>query len=145
MPCGPNCVTIGADYECLAVVAPDRYAHFRKWCAGDVPSQRMLVRDMSRMGLAAIDAMNPKTPPPIDDAPATPPTLLHKAASLGKAIVDHVESGFAMADEETYKARWDTCLACEKYDATTKTCMACGCFLAVKIRMATARCPIGKW
>jgi hypothetical protein len=69
MPCCETCSCLGCDFECLAVVAPERYRHFAEWCRGDNPSRRMLVRDMSRMGLAAIDAMNPKSTVPATDAP----------------------------------------------------------------------------
>ena len=45
--------------------------------------------------------------------------------------------------EDIINKRWDLCQGCEflKNDK----CEKCGCFMKVKTRIATARCPIGKW
>ena len=41
--------------------------------------------------------------------------------------------------------RWDECQKCEFLLKPTNNCKKCGCFMAVKTRVATASCPIGKW
>ena len=46
-------------------------------------------------------------------------------------------------DENIINKRWDLCQGCEflKNDK----CEKCGCFMKVKTKIASARCPIGKW
>jgi hypothetical protein len=47
------------------------------------------------------------------------------------------------------KCRMQLCKACEWWDAAalkgTGRCKKCGCSTWAKLRMATERCPIGKW
>ena len=47
-------------------------------------------------------------------------------------------------DEAVLKERWDLCLGCEFLTDSNK-CEKCGCFMAVKHKLAQAKCPIGKW
>ena len=47
-------------------------------------------------------------------------------------------------DEEVLKARWDLCSSCEVLTDANK-CEQCGCFMKFKTKVATSRCPIGKW
>ena len=47
-------------------------------------------------------------------------------------------------DEEILKMRWDLCLGCE-FLTDSNRCEKCGCFMQVKHKIATARCPMGKW
>jgi hypothetical protein len=50
---------------------------------------------------------------------------------------------------EALATREATCKACPEWDATalnnTGRCRKCGCSTWAKLRMATERCPIGKW
>ena len=46
-------------------------------------------------------------------------------------------------DEEVLKMRWDLCLGCEFLQ--DDKCLKCGCFMKVKHKLATAKCPVGKW
>jgi predicted Zn-ribbon and HTH transcriptional regulator len=82
-------------------------------------------------------------------APATPPTLPQQAASLGKALVNWTSSGFAPTPPDILTAREAICRACPEWDAqalnNTGRCRKCGCSTWAKLRMATERCPIGKW
>lgn len=58
-------------------------------------------------------------------------------------------SGFAAPKPEALAAREATCRACPEWDAAalnnTGRCRKCGCSTWAKLRMATERCPIGKW
>ena len=58
-------------------------------------------------------------------------------------------AGFATTQPEILAAREDTCRACTEWDAAalnaTGRCRKCGCSTWAKLRMATERCPIGKW
>jgi hypothetical protein len=82
-------------------------------------------------------------------APATPPSLPQQAVSLGKSLINWTSSGFAPTPPDILAAREATCRACPEWDAqalnSTGRCRKCGCSTWAKLRMATERCPIGKW
>ena len=48
-------------------------------------------------------------------------------------------------DEDIIKRRLDICKGCEFLFKPTNTCKKCGCFMDVKTKIATQRCPVGKW
>lgn len=50
-----------------------------------------------------------------------------------------------LADEDTTRARLDTCLACEYLIHLTNSCKKCGCFMNLKTKMKNVSCPVGKW
>jgi hypothetical protein len=58
-------------------------------------------------------------------------------------------SGFATTPPEALATREATCRACAEWDAAalnaTGRCRKCGCSTWAKLRMATERCPLGKW
>ena len=80
---------------------------------------------------------------------ATPPSLPQQAASLGKALVNWTASGFSTTPPDIFAAREATCSACPEWDPAalnnTGRCAKCGCSTWAKLRMATERCPLGKW
>jgi len=41
--------------------------------------------------------------------------------------------------------RLSICRACEFFQASPMRCLKCSCFLALKTRLETEHCPIGKW
>lgn len=49
------------------------------------------------------------------------------------------------ANEEESNQRFDICKACPELISATKQCKQCGCFMAIKTKLADARCPLGKW
>jgi hypothetical protein len=77
------------------------------------------------------------------------PTNLQMMGSAIKAAADWTKSGFPIPDPETFNARLETCKGCEFWDesgfAKTGRCRKCGCSTQAKLRMATEKCPIGKW
>jgi hypothetical protein len=80
---------------------------------------------------------------------ANPPSLPQQAASLGKSLVNWTASGFSPTPPDILAAREATCRACPEWDATalnnTGRCRICKCSTWAKLRMATERCPLGKW
>lgn len=58
-------------------------------------------------------------------------------------------SGFSATPPEILATREATCRACPEWDAAalnaTGRCRKCGCSTWAKLRMATERCPMGKW
>lgn len=58
-------------------------------------------------------------------------------------------AGAPLADRETRAVRRRICQACDQWqpiegNLDTMHCAACKC-LAVKLTLATSRCPLGKW
>ena len=50
-----------------------------------------------------------------------------------------------MFDKELYEKRIKICKNCESFRSTTWICSECGCFLKVKARMKSRKCPKNKW
>lgn len=77
------------------------------------------------------------------------PSLPQMAKSFGKSLAAFANSGFTVTDPETLNARLETCRGCEFWDESgfvkTGRCKKCGCSTQAKLRMATEKCPIGKW
>jgi len=70
-------------------------------------------------------------------------------ARFGQAGTRFARSGFQTTPPEILAAREATCRACAEWDANalnkTGRCRKCGCSTWAKLRMATERCPTGKW
>ena len=77
------------------------------------------------------------------------PGLVQKAKSFGSSLTSWAKSGFTQTPEEDLNKRLEICKACEFWDPegfkATGKCKKCGCSTWGKLRMATERCPIGKW
>jgi hypothetical protein len=48
-------------------------------------------------------------------------------------------------DEDVSIARLEICESCPRLIKTTKQCRECGCFMALKVKLKNAACPINKW
>lgn len=62
---------------------------------------------------------------------------------LGNALVAWVGKGMPITQPEELTKRQDTCNTCEHF--TGSKCKLCGCFAEIKMRMASEKCPVGKW
>tara|TARA_R100001594_G_C3985928_1_gene251248 strand:+ start:481 stop:849 length:369 start_codon:yes stop_codon:yes gene_type:complete len=62
---------------------------------------------------------------------------LRAVSSRFKSILLH--------NQDIIDKRWSECEKCEFLFKPTGNCKKCGCFMKVKTKVATARCPIGKW
>ena len=47
--------------------------------------------------------------------------------------------------DEIAGQRYEICKACPELIKLTKQCKKCGCFMNLKVKLAEAACPIGKW
>jgi len=78
-----------------------------------------------------------------------PPDIFEMVNTMFKAAANFTRSGFATTPPEALATREATCRACPEWDATalnnTGRCRKCGCSTWAKLRMATERCPLGKW
>lgn len=48
-------------------------------------------------------------------------------------------------DKSIHTPRFELCKVCPEFISLTTQCKKCGCFMAVKTRIESAVCPIGKW
>jgi hypothetical protein len=78
----------------------------------------------------------------------TPPPVPEMAASLARAAADEAKAIFLGAPavpQESIAARMEICRACEHFIPGQNRCALCGCFAALKARMRSQHCPVGKW
>jgi hypothetical protein len=77
-------------------------------------------------------------------AAAEYPSWFRQGMNLGQALIRAARKGFPVTTESERAARRALCDACPERTADDR-CRACGCFLTAKLRMASERCPLGKW
>lgn len=67
--------------------------------------------------------------------------------TTGKNVspADLFRSDTEFADPELQDHRYAICTACDRLTKTTKQCKECGCFMKLKVKLAEAVCPLGKW
>ena len=58
---------------------------------------------------------------------------------------DIINPRIQKADDELANKRLDICLGCDRLIKATKQCKECGCFMALKVKLQGAVCPLGKW
>lgn len=70
-------------------------------------------------------------------------------ASFVKSATSFVRHGAPTTPPDILAQREATCRACPEWDASalkaTGRCRKCGCSTWAKLRMATEKCPLGKW
>jgi len=78
------------------------------------------------------------------------PSLSNQVKNLSKFTFEVVkntvsisppESVFLSSEEE--RKRFDICLSCQYYE--NGRCSQCGCFMKVKVKFSTSKCPVGLW
>lgn len=65
------------------------------------------------------------------------------AGTVGRAIVAVATGSHVMTTAEERDRRWSICVACDQL--VSERCLKCGCYMRVKVGLATEKCPIGKW
>jgi hypothetical protein len=77
------------------------------------------------------------------------PTKTQMVSSLANAAIHWAKAGFELTSDEAFTNRLDICKSCEFWDftgfANTGRCQKCGCSTQAKLRMASEKCPVGKW
>lgn len=71
--------------------------------------------------------------------------IMNKIISFGKSIKKYVENGSPEVSDFTYFDRIKICRDCEHFNQILTKCKECGCFLNIKARWATEKCPLDKW
>jgi predicted Zn-ribbon and HTH transcriptional regulator len=72
-----------------------------------------------------------------------------KPWSLPSSIAKWTLEGFPVSSKDIFDERLNLCKSCDEWDENgfsgTGKCKKCGCSTQAKLRMATSKCPIGKW
>ena len=75
--------------------------------------------------------------------------IIRTIQNFANSSIKFCSSGFPVVSNESLALRESICKSCNEWDATalngTGRCRKCGCSTWAKLRMATERCPIGKW
>ena len=70
--------------------------------------------------------------------------VLKNASNATFKVVKQAVTGQSIfASDDTIKTRLDICAGCEFNNSLR--CKICGCFIAVKTKLATEKCPKGAW
>jgi hypothetical protein len=77
------------------------------------------------------------------------PDFLQQSVSVSKSILSWAAKGFQIVSDDIYNQRHAICSACEYWEAGaflgSGRCEKCGCSTKAKLRLATEKCPVGKW
>lgn len=77
------------------------------------------------------------------------PSVSAMAKTVTKSIGNWLRSGAPLTKEDELEKRLDACKKCEFWNSEalrgTGRCNKCGCSTWAKLRIATEKCPIGKW
>lgn len=72
------------------------------------------------------------------------PSFLERAKNFGVAVVKHVADGLVEVSQDDYLARLATCDKCPHRTPDWK-CNNCGCYLTIKAKWRSERCPLAMW
>lgn len=67
------------------------------------------------------------------------------ADSVKKLSTDIVNGEDLLVSDEVFNKRNSICQQCPKHIKKTNQCGECGCFLALKTKGTSFKCPLGKW
>lgn len=76
------------------------------------------------------------------------PSLAAQAQSATAAVAAECEavlSGETAIDDATRVTRIAVCEQCAFFIVADRRCQKCGCWMEIKTRFRTAKCPEGKW
>lgn len=69
--------------------------------------------------------------------------FLGTAGRVILAGIKYTANGFQNVENAQYHKRLLVCATCDRND--NGKCLECGCFLSIKAKMATEKCPLNKW
>ena len=73
------------------------------------------------------------------------PGVLRMGWNIATAIAGFVASGGKTVSEEVYKQRLEICDTCPLREGNRCSAKSCGCILEKKAKLASEKCPEGKW
>ncbi len=116
--------------------------------SGDVVIPRCLDLITAADAIRAVKSYSPE-PKPTTAMPCCPPVVKNGLKAAGRALKALATGEQVLISKEETSARLKVCVACDRFRQATRVtgprCEECGCFVKVKARLATERCPLGKW
>lgn len=73
------------------------------------------------------------------------PDILTQVNNFIDSSIKHLLNNMDNVNEDIAISRISICESCEFFDKNSVRCNSCGCFLKIKTRWASEKCPIGKW
>lgn len=73
------------------------------------------------------------------------PGVGQQAKNLFGSVSNFIKSGMHIAEESIYQKRLEVCNNCEWFDHEAERCRKCGCFVKIKARLMSDKCPLNKW
>jgi len=79
--------------------------------------------------------------------PVERPASIPKERTHGKNVspLDFLKSDTQYTTSSQEQERYEICESCPELTKHTKQCKQCGCFMRLKVKLAEAVCPLGKW
>lgn len=77
--------------------------------------------------------------------PRKMPGVIQQAKNLIGSARAIVAEGLQFASDEQQAERLAICRGCDQLDQASERCFKCGCFTAMKRKLKTESCPMGKW
>lgn len=70
-----------------------------------------------------------------------------KQRTIGRNVspLDFFRQDTEYSDPAVQDVRYAICESCPELRPHTKQCKKCGCFMKLKVKLADAACPLGKW
>lgn len=63
----------------------------------------------------------------------------------GVTPIDLLNPKTRPATQEVSDKRMSICISCDRIIPIVNQCKECGCFMGLKTKLESAKCPIGKW
>lgn len=73
------------------------------------------------------------------------PDILTQVNNFLNSSIKHLIDNMENVSDEVAACRMSTCQSCEFFDKNSVRCNSCGCFLKIKTRWASEKCPLDKW
>ena len=73
------------------------------------------------------------------------PSVAQQAKNFFSSMTNFIKSGMETVGDDEYQRRLDICNGCEWFDHEAGRCKQCGCFMRIKAKLASEKCPIDKW
>tara|TARA_R100001594_G_scaffold139074_1_gene183170 strand:+ start:398 stop:634 length:237 start_codon:yes stop_codon:yes gene_type:complete len=73
------------------------------------------------------------------------PSFLSMVKSIAKDTANWVKNGAKKVSKEEYIRRAEVCDSCVHFIHKSNTCGVCGCWMDVKAKWKTTKCPKDKW
>ncbi len=67
--------------------------------------------------------------------------------TTGKNVspADFLKTDTEFASKALQNERYSVCESCDRLTSISRQCRECGCFMKLKVKLADAYCPLGKW